>query len=253
VIKTVLIALAFCMAINASAQQWNIFTVTGTILNPSPRNGIMFLDTTDKGGINFAGGADTGLIGPFVTVATSSTNFPTNVEYISRDNGLVMYEWGASVGGGVAGHDYGGDYTAYTVDVSGTVPSNLTLASGHGQDPQVHMFDTDAAVAEPVDTATGYLWYANDLLKENGAVPLTYGINAKFGGLTGADFGSTYDVTFQLVGILTPGTPCLTVSEAGRGVHHYYKALGDNYDCIELGALHNWIARAVGSLPSPTA
>jgi YD repeat-containing protein len=63
--KRSLIALAFFLAINASAQQ-NPPIPNGTSSPSSApstthpqENGGMFLDTTDKGGINFAGGADT--------------------------------------------------------------------------------------------------------------------------------------------------------------------------------------------------
>jgi hypothetical protein len=223
-----IIGLTFFVAITVSAQSnVNIFSIKGTILDPSPHNGGFFLGKTDGWGINFTDGVDGGQVGPFVNAVEPHTVFPTDVEYISRDTGLVMYQWGPQLEYVGSGHDYGGDFTRYTLDVSGSVPAVLTLASGQGQNPAVHAPQPPAAAAEPVDTATGYLWYTNTLLKENGAQELRYGINAKFGGVNGADFGSTYDVSLRIVGKLTPGTPCITVVTVGRGIHNYYENAGE--------------------------
>lgn len=238
-----IVGLTFLLAITVSAQtNVNIFSIKGTILNPSPHNGGYFLGTTNGWGINFTDGADGGQVGPFINAVEPYTVFPTDVEYISSQSGLVMYQWGPQLEYVSSGHDYGGDYTIYNLDVSGSVPAVLSSASAQGQNPAVHAPQPAAAAAEPVDTATGYLWYTNALLKENRARELSYGINGKFGGVNGADFGSTYDVSLRIVGKLTPGTPCITVINAGRGIHNYYEnAGGVLFTCIELGALHNSI------------
>jgi hypothetical protein len=125
--------------------------------------------------------------------------------------------------------------------VSGYIPANLPLPSAQHQNPQIHSIQTNAAVAEPVDAATGYLWYANTLLKENGAQALSYGIYGKFGGLGGVDFGTTYDISIQINGVLAPGTPSITLVQAGRGIHNYYQNGDGNYRSIEFGALYDWI------------
>ena len=113
-----------------------------------------------------------------------------------------------------------------------------------------HVVQQSAAVAEPVDAATGYLWYSQTLLKEKGAQALDHAIYGKFGGLTGADFGSTYDISIQVSGAPIPGAssvtlsqnlPSVTVSQKGRGVHHYYEHTDGNYYSPELGIQYEWI------------
>jgi YD repeat-containing protein len=122
--------------------------------------------------------------------------------------------------------------------------------AAQNQDPGVHPVQQSAKVAEPVDAATGYLWYSQSLLKEEGAQALDYAIYGKFGGLAGADFGSTYDVSIQVYGAPVPGAssvtlsqnlPSITLSQKGRGVHHYYGQPGGNYYSNELGAQYEWI------------
>jgi len=118
------------------------------------------------------------------------------------------------------------------------------------QDPEIHPVQQSASVAEPVDAATGYLWYSQILLKEKGAQALDYAIYGKFGGLTGADFGSTYDISIQVCGAPIPGAssvtlsqnlPSVTVSQKGRGVHHYYQHTDNNFYSSEFGAQYDWI------------
>jgi RHS repeat-associated protein len=141
------------------------------------------------------------------------------------------------------------------IAVTATVIPAVAPPAAQNQDPQVHPVQRSASVAEPVDAATGYLWYSQTLLKEEGAQALDYAIYGKFGGLAGADFGSTYDVSIQVYGATIPGVssvtlsqnlPSVTFSQKGRGIHHYYEHTDGNYYSPELGAQYEWI-QPVGS------
>lgn len=142
------------------------------------------------------------------------------------------------------GLDYWGQPN-WDVDISGTVPSTAGPPAVQNQDPQVHPVQQAAAVAEPIDAATGCLWYSETLLKEEGARALEFGIYGKFGGGVGLDFGSTYDVSIQIYGTNAPGVPGITLAQKGRGVHHYYQISDGNfygtYYSSELGATYEWI------------
>jgi RHS repeat-associated protein len=144
----------------------------------------------------------------------------------------------------------------FSGNLSGPIPVTLTVMPSssppvaQNQDPQVHPVQQRAAVGEPVDAATGYLWYSESLLKEKGIQTLDYAIYGKFGGLGGVDFGSTYDVSIQVYGATIPGVssvtlsqkwPSVTLSQKGRAVHHYYEHGDGNYYSPELGAQYEWI------------
>jgi hypothetical protein len=60
-------------------------------------------------------------------------------------------------------------------NLSEAIPVTITAIPASGppaaqnQDPQVHPAQQSASVGEPVDAATGYLWYTQTLLREQGA------------------------------------------------------------------------------------
>jgi YD repeat-containing protein len=244
-ILTIALLLLACSELQAQPAPYNVIHYSGIVNGPS--GGPPISVVVDGVEHPMSGNLQPGLnnLGNWTTEWDFNSSTATGIWSWPQDYPLppaIVYQWPAALSGGSVLYDaVGHPYRDWQLNMSVTLPSVKSVGPNN-QDPQVHGIQQGASVAEPVDAATGYLWYSDTLLKVHGAQEVTYAIYGKYGGLNGSDFGSTYDVLIQVSGVNGAGTPSIQLVSKGRGLHNYYLSKIDwNYHSNEMGAAYDWI------------